>query len=140
MSESYLEIQLDKQPIELCKLLKIADLVSGGGEAKVVISEGYVLLNGEVEYQKRKKVYDNDIVEFNGEVLQVIVNEDLVEADVSSFSETIESVSSAHESYAKSSPDEKGAKKSKSKAINKKKAAPINEGTAQNNKRKPISF
>jgi len=57
MSESYLEIQLDQQPIELCKLLKIADLVAGGGEAKVVISEGYVLLNGEVEYQKRKKVY-----------------------------------------------------------------------------------
>ncbi len=77
MSESYLEIQLDQQPIELCKLLKIADLVAGGGEAKVVISEGYVLLNGEVEYQKRKKIYHNDIVEFNGEVLQIIVNENL---------------------------------------------------------------
>ncbi len=57
MSESYLEIQLDQQPIELCKLLKIADLVTGGGEAKVVISEGYVLLNGEVEYQKKGKRY-----------------------------------------------------------------------------------
>ena len=56
MSENYLEIQLDQQPIELYKLLKIADLVTGGGEAKVVISEGYVLLNGEVAYQKRKKV------------------------------------------------------------------------------------
>ena len=77
MSESYLEIQLDQQPIELCKLLKVADLVAGGGEAKVVISEGYVLLNGEVEYQKRKKVYHNDVVEFNGETLQIIVNEDL---------------------------------------------------------------
>ena len=79
MSESYLEIQLDQQPIELCKLLKIADLVAGGGEAKIVISEGYVLLNGEVEYQKRKKVYHNDIVEFNGESIQVIINEDLSE-------------------------------------------------------------
>ena len=77
MSESYLEIQLDQQPIELCKLLKIADLVAGGGEAKVVISQGYVSLNGEVEYQKRKKVYHNDIVEFNGEILQIIVNENL---------------------------------------------------------------
>lgn len=76
---SYLEIQLAQQPIELCKLLKVADLVSGGGEAKVVISEGYVLLNGEVEFQKRKKVYHNDVVEFNGEVIQVVVNEDLVE-------------------------------------------------------------
>ncbi len=76
---SYLEIQLAQQPIELCKLLKVADFVSGGGEAKVVISEGYVLLNGEVEFQKRKKIYHNDIVEFNGEVIQVIVNEALAE-------------------------------------------------------------
>ncbi len=76
---SYLEIQLAQQPIELCKLLKVADLVGGGGEAKVVISEGYVLLNGEVEFQKRKKIYHNDIVEFNGEVIQVIVNENLIE-------------------------------------------------------------
>ena len=83
MSESYLEIQLDKQPIELCKLLKIADLVAGGGEAKVVISEGYVLLNGEVEYQKRKKVYHDDIVEFNGERIQVVINEELSEDDLS---------------------------------------------------------
>lgn len=74
---SYLEIQLDQQPIELCKLLKVADLVAGGGEAKIVISQGYVLLNGEVEYQKRKKVYHNDVIEFNGEVIQVIINEDL---------------------------------------------------------------
>ena len=59
---------IQQNTIELCKLLKIADLVAGGGEAKVVISEGYVLLNGEVEYQKRKKVYHNDVVEFNGEV------------------------------------------------------------------------
>ncbi|MBL4941423.1 MAG: RNA-binding S4 domain-containing protein [Colwellia sp.] len=83
MPASYLEIQLDQQPIELCKLLKIANLVAGGGEAKVVISEGYVLLNGEVEYQKRKKIYHNDIVEFNGETLQVIVNEDLANTTTS---------------------------------------------------------
>jgi len=57
MSSSYIEVELNHQPIELCKLLKIANLVGGGGEAKMVISEGYVLLNGEVEYQKRKKVY-----------------------------------------------------------------------------------
>lgn len=79
MSESYLEIELDQQPIELYKLLKIANLVSGGGEAKVVISEGYVLLNGEVEFRKRKKVYHEDVVEFNGEVVQLIINEDLAE-------------------------------------------------------------
>lgn len=68
-------VHINTQPIELCKLLKIANLVSGGGEAKVLISEGYVVLNNEIEYQKRKKVYDNDIVEFNGEVIQVVFEE-----------------------------------------------------------------
>jgi ribosome-associated protein len=67
-------IEISEQPIPLCQLLKIANLVSGGGEAKIVISEGYVLLNNAVEYQKRKKVYEDDIVEFNGDVIQVVVN------------------------------------------------------------------
>ena len=77
MSSSYIEVELNHQPVELCKLLKIANLVGGGGEAKIVISEGYVLLNGEVEYQKRKKIYHEDIVEFNGEVVQLIINDEL---------------------------------------------------------------
>jgi len=73
MSEEYLVVELNHQPIELCKLLKIANLVNGGGEAKIVISEGYVLLNGEVEFQKRKKVYHEDVIEFNGDLVQVIM-------------------------------------------------------------------
>mgnify|MGYP000321339099 CR=1 FL=1 len=120
MSESYLEIQLDKQPIELCKLLKIADLVAGGGEAKIVISEGYVLVNGEVEYQKRKKVYHNDVVEFNGEVIQVIIDDNLSQT----LTETAVPLPSSH------SPQTKSPKK----------AVPTNEGTANSSKRKPISF
>ena len=62
-------VGIEYEPIELCKLLKIANLVSGGGEAKMVIAMGAVLLNGEVEIQKRKKVYAGDIVEFNGDVI-----------------------------------------------------------------------
>jgi ribosome-associated protein len=132
MSESYLEIQLDQQPIELCKLLKIADLVAGGGEAKVVISEGYVSLNGEVEYQKRKKVYHNDIVEFNGEILQIIVNENLEEE----FTEeeiapaiTTEPVSNFVPKQKKTTKPEKNI----STEVN-------DEPVPRKNKRKPISF
>jgi ribosome-associated protein len=73
MPSNFPLIDISTQPIELCKLLKIANMVSGGGEAKIVISEGYVLLNNEVEFQKRKKVYHDDIVEFNGEIIQVNV-------------------------------------------------------------------
>ncbi|WP_448569950.1 RNA-binding S4 domain-containing protein [Thalassotalea ganghwensis] len=72
METPTLEVELDAQPIELCKLLKVVDLVSGGGEAKLVISEGYVYLNGQLETQKRKKIYHNDIVTFNGETILVI--------------------------------------------------------------------
>jgi ribosome-associated protein len=64
-------INISVEPIELCKLLKIANMVSGGGEAKIVISEGYVVVNNEVEFQKRKKIRHGDIVEFDGEVIQV---------------------------------------------------------------------
>jgi ribosome-associated protein len=73
MTDTIQQIDVSIQPIELCKLLKIANMVGGGGEAKIVISEGYVLLNNEIEFQKRKKVYHDDIVEFNGEVIQVNV-------------------------------------------------------------------
>jgi len=138
MSDSYLEIQLDQQPIELCKLLKIADLVSGGGEAKVVISEGYVLLNGEVEYQKRKKVYHNDIVEFNGEVLQVIINESLNE---NLTDHTVDNSGEENVPQGKNiekSSTLKASNQQKNKST--KKAVPTNEGTAKNSKRKPISF
>ena len=138
MSENYLEIQLDQQPIELCKLLKIADLVTGGGEAKVVISEGYVLLNGEVEYQKRKKVYHNDIVEFNGEVIQVIINESLTGSLVDSTLDlSIDEKSSQTVDVEKSSALNHSQKPKNNKT---KKAVPTNEGTAIKSKRKPISF
>ncbi|TYK66190.1 RNA-binding S4 domain-containing protein [Colwellia echini] len=91
MSESYLVVELNRQPVELCKLLKIANLVSGGGEAKIVISEGYVLLNGEVEYQKRKKVYHEDVIEFNGEIVQLVINETLEEYQTQPNEELINS-------------------------------------------------
>lgn len=71
MSNHY-QVELEQQPIELYKLLKIANLVSGGGEAKVAISEGYVLLNGEVETQKRKKIYSGDVIQFNEDLVEMI--------------------------------------------------------------------
>ncbi|GLX81140.1 RNA-binding S4 domain-containing protein [Thalassotalea eurytherma] len=75
MSGNHYEVELEQQPIELYKLLKIADLVSGGGEAKVLISEGYVFLNDEVETQKRKKIYHGDIVAFNGDIIELICHQ-----------------------------------------------------------------
>ncbi|MDG1750213.1 MAG: RNA-binding S4 domain-containing protein [Thalassotalea sp.] len=78
--EEITQVDVSYQPIELCKLLKIANMVGGGGEAKIVISEGYVYVNGEVEFQKRKKIYHQDIVEFNGEAIAVSCSEPVLNA------------------------------------------------------------
>ena len=62
------------EPIELYKLLKISNLVGGGGEAKIMISEGNVSVNNKVTVQKRKKVRNGDIIEFNGKVIKLAYN------------------------------------------------------------------
>ena len=60
-------IEITQEPVELFKLLKFESIVSSGGEAKHVISEGYVSVNGELETRKRKKMKSGDTIEFNGQ-------------------------------------------------------------------------
>lgn len=68
-------IAIRQEPIELFKVIKLANWVGAGGEAKFVISEGLVELNGQVETRKAKKVYNNDVVTFQGMSLKVVVVE-----------------------------------------------------------------
>jgi ribosome-associated protein len=72
-------VEVSSQPIELYKVLKIANVVSGGGEAKYAIAEGYVAVNGELETRKRCKIYDGDLIEFNGEYYLVICDQPVEE-------------------------------------------------------------
>ena len=58
--------------IELNKLLKFENLVESGGQAKQVIAEGLVKLNGEVVLQTRKKVFNGDVVEFAEHYLRIV--------------------------------------------------------------------
>lgn len=67
------EIKIKDEFIKLGQLLKLAGLVSSGVEAKIVIAEGEVLYNGEVETRRGKKVYNNDLVEFDGVKVKVVV-------------------------------------------------------------------
>ena len=60
------KVDIDKEPIELYKILKFEGLVASGGEAKAAVAQGLVKLNGKVELQKRKKVMSGDVVEFGG--------------------------------------------------------------------------
>jgi ribosome-associated protein len=57
--------------IELNKLLKITGLVGTGGEANTFIVDGEVLVNGAVETQKRKKLRDGDVVQFQGQEVKI---------------------------------------------------------------------
>ena len=78
------------EPIELCKLIKIAKMVGGDGEAKTMISEGKVLVNNEVAVQKRKKIRHGDIIEYNGQIIEVAYNPSKKSAE---FISTVVSVS-----------------------------------------------
>lgn len=51
--------------IQLQQLLKFADVVEEGADAKILIQEGYVALNGETETRRGKKIYPGDEVEIS---------------------------------------------------------------------------
>ncbi len=65
------DVEIESEPVELYKILKFEGMASSGGEAKSVIAEGRVLLNGKIETQKRKKIVSGDIIEFNNEKIHI---------------------------------------------------------------------
>ena len=67
-----IEIRKGEEFIKLGQLLKKADMVSSGADAKMVIEEGQVLVNGEAELRRGRKLYDGDQVTFSGETVKVI--------------------------------------------------------------------
>jgi ribosome-associated protein len=60
-----------EEVIRLDQFMKIQGMVGTGGQAKLVIQGGEVLVNGEVETRRKKKLRDGDEVTFNGETLVV---------------------------------------------------------------------
>lgn len=71
--EGFTAVVISREPVELYKVLKFEGLVGSGGEAKTAVAEGLVLLNGEVETQKRKKIVAGDTIEFGGEKLFIVL-------------------------------------------------------------------
>ncbi len=64
-------IKLREDFIKLGQVLKAAGLVDSGVEAKFAIQDGLVFVNGQVEYQRGKKIVDGDIVEFEGHQIKI---------------------------------------------------------------------
>ena len=65
------QVDISDQPVEMFKILKFEGIVVSGGQAKLVISNGQVIVNGEVETRKRRKIMDGDIIVFEEEKLLV---------------------------------------------------------------------
>ena len=61
-----------KEYIELNRLLKFLNMVESGGQANMFITEGEVIVNNTTETRKRKKLRIGDVVEFSGEVVEIV--------------------------------------------------------------------
>jgi ribosome-associated protein len=66
------DVTIKTEVVDLCDLLKFSGLTQSGGEAKFVIAEGRVLVNGEVETRKRKKLRAGDVVAYAGQSLRLV--------------------------------------------------------------------
>ena len=66
------EIKLRDEFIKLGQALKAAGLAGSGVDAKLVIQDGLVKVNGETEVQRGKKLYDGDVVTFEGETIHIV--------------------------------------------------------------------
>ncbi|MEG2440497.1 MAG: RNA-binding S4 domain-containing protein [Acetivibrio sp.] len=64
-------LQIKDEFIKLGQALKLSNLVESGIDAKLVIQDGLVKVNGQKELQRGKKLRDEDIFEFNGQEIKI---------------------------------------------------------------------
>lgn len=64
-------IRENEEYIKLGQALKKAGLVDSGVDAKMVIQDGLVELNGQVELQRGKKLYGGEVITYNGESVKI---------------------------------------------------------------------
>lgn len=65
-------IKIKDEFIKLGQAMKLAGLVDSGVDAKYVIQDGQVLVNGQVELQRGKKLHNGDVFEFDGKQVKVL--------------------------------------------------------------------
>jgi len=70
-------VGIENLPIELYKILKLEGLAQSGGEAKHLIADGLVRVNGEVETRKRKKIVSGDRIEIAGTRIEIVTSGEL---------------------------------------------------------------
>lgn len=67
-----IELQLRDDYIKLGQALKASGAVSSGLDAKFVIQDGLVKVDGEVELRRGRKLYEGAVVEYDGETIQIV--------------------------------------------------------------------
>ena len=72
MSPQPRDVEIRGETIRLGQLLKLAGVAGTGGEARELVAQGAVLVNGEVETRRGRQLRDGDVVEAAGERLRVI--------------------------------------------------------------------
>ena len=65
-------LKLRDEYIKLGQALKACGLAESGVDAKIAIQNGLVKVNGEVELQRGKKLYDGDLLDFQGEEIKIV--------------------------------------------------------------------
>ena len=66
-----IKIREDEEFIKLGQAMKKAGLVGSGVDAKIIIQDGNVKINGEVDTRRGKKLYDGDVFEYEGVTVKV---------------------------------------------------------------------
>ncbi len=66
------QIKLSEDYIKLGQALKAAGLVSSGVEAKIVIQDGLVSVDGEIDTRRGKKLYGGEVIEFDGQAVKIV--------------------------------------------------------------------
>jgi len=67
-------VLIDREPVELYKILKFEGLAASGAEAKLIISDGLVSVNGQIETRKRRKMYADDELCIHEQVLRLVLD------------------------------------------------------------------
>ncbi len=64
-------VKIRDEYIKLGQALKLAGLSDSGVDAKYAIQDGRVKVNGQVEYQRGKKLHDGDVIEYDGQTVKI---------------------------------------------------------------------
>ena len=75
MPTETVQLKPNAEFIELIKLLKFAQVAQTGGHAKILIEDGLILVNNEVEYRKRRKLRADDVVSFEDITIKITAAE-----------------------------------------------------------------